>query len=267
MSRQNIPEHQCFVGNIPYDVTEEMLTQIFGAVGPVVHFRIVKDRETGQGKGFGFCEYHDAATALSAMRNLNGYEISGRTLRVDFASGTGKKSAHSKTNIDNDKEKELHQFTHQEKKAAADNAVENAVHSFPPHVLWDIMSQMKEMVQRNPDEARKLLTQYPQLTHGLLRCQLQLGMVNTPVPGVPPESMPINGGASAIATSSVGILPSQMVMAPQQYNMPPPQYVMPPPNLPIQNNSKFQSQEYEPPSLISTSIPASTATDPRRRRR
>lgn len=48
-------------------------------------FRLVFDRETGKPKGYGFCEYKDAETALSAMRNLNGYEIGGRTLRVDNA--------------------------------------------------------------------------------------------------------------------------------------------------------------------------------------
>ena len=49
------------------------------------YFRIVYDRETGKPKGYGFCEYRDQETALCAMRNLNGFEIAGRTLRVDNA--------------------------------------------------------------------------------------------------------------------------------------------------------------------------------------
>ena len=48
-------------------------------------YRIVYDRETGRPKGFGFCEYQDPQSAQNAMRNLNGYEIAGRTLRVDSA--------------------------------------------------------------------------------------------------------------------------------------------------------------------------------------
>ena len=48
-------------------------------------FRLVIDRETGKPKGYGFCEYKDEETALSARRNLQGYEINGRQLRVDFA--------------------------------------------------------------------------------------------------------------------------------------------------------------------------------------
>lgn len=51
----------------------------------LLNFRLVFDRETGKPKGYGFCEYKDTETALSAMRNLNGYEIGGRTLRVDNA--------------------------------------------------------------------------------------------------------------------------------------------------------------------------------------
>lgn len=47
--------------------------------------RLVIDRETGKPKGYGFCEYKDEETALSARRNLQGYEINGRQLRVDFA--------------------------------------------------------------------------------------------------------------------------------------------------------------------------------------
>ncbi|CDQ70066.1 unnamed protein product [Oncorhynchus mykiss] len=74
-----------FVGNIPYEATEEQLKDIFSEVGLVVSFRLVYDRETGKPKGYGFCEYQDQETALSAMRNLNGREFSGRALRVDNA--------------------------------------------------------------------------------------------------------------------------------------------------------------------------------------
>lgn len=80
------PQHRCvFVGNIPYDAIEEQLVQICEEVGPVVSFRLVIDRETGKPKGYGFCEYRDEETAASARRNLQGYEINGRQLRVDYA--------------------------------------------------------------------------------------------------------------------------------------------------------------------------------------
>ncbi|KAJ4766302.1 Cleavage stimulation factor subunit 2 [Rhynchospora pubera] len=47
--------------------------------------RLLHDKETGKPKGYGFCEYKDEETALSARRNLQGYEVKGRLLRVDFA--------------------------------------------------------------------------------------------------------------------------------------------------------------------------------------
>ncbi|KAG0447563.1 hypothetical protein HPP92_028261 [Vanilla planifolia] len=72
-------QHRCvFVGNIPYDATiKSNLYRSHEEVGPVVSFR--------KPKGYGFCEYKDEETALSARRNLQGYEINGRQLRVDFA--------------------------------------------------------------------------------------------------------------------------------------------------------------------------------------
>ncbi|KAE8271113.1 hypothetical protein A4X09_0g1231 [Tilletia walkeri] len=77
--------HVVFVGNIPYDMTEEQLANVFREVGNVVAFRLVFDRDTGKPKGYGFCEYEDPDTAKSAVRNLNEVDVGGRQLRVDFA--------------------------------------------------------------------------------------------------------------------------------------------------------------------------------------
>ncbi|OAD70197.1 hypothetical protein PHYBLDRAFT_95551, partial [Phycomyces blakesleeanus NRRL 1555(-)] len=73
------------VGNIPFELTEEQLIDIFKEVGPVKSFRLLFDRDTGRPKGFGFCEFYDAETAASAVRNLNDYDVVGRQLRVDYA--------------------------------------------------------------------------------------------------------------------------------------------------------------------------------------
>ncbi|RBQ93715.1 hypothetical protein VDGD_20345 [Verticillium dahliae] len=48
-----------FVGNIPYGLSEEQITDIFSSAGKVINFRLVYDRETGRPKGFGFAEYPD----------------------------------------------------------------------------------------------------------------------------------------------------------------------------------------------------------------
>ena len=47
--------------------------------------RLIYDPATGRPRGFGFCEYEDGETAMSAVRNLAGKEVSGRPLRIDSA--------------------------------------------------------------------------------------------------------------------------------------------------------------------------------------
>mmetsp|Transcript_636 Transcript_636/g.1728 ORF Transcript_636/g.1728 Transcript_636/m.1728 type:complete len:398 (-) Transcript_636:375-1568(-) len=79
------PSYTVFVGNIPYDVTESELKEVFGEIGPVKSIRVVTDKDTGRPKGYAFCEFYDRATAESCVRNLNSVEVSGRSLRVDYA--------------------------------------------------------------------------------------------------------------------------------------------------------------------------------------
>jgi cleavage stimulation factor subunit 2 len=88
------------VGNIPYEGTEQQLVDLFSSVGQVVAFRLVTDRDTGKPKGYGFCEFKDSEVAKSAIRNLNGAEFLGRSLRVD-SSGDHllKRNRHSLLNI------------------------------------------------------------------------------------------------------------------------------------------------------------------------
>ncbi|KAH8118548.1 hypothetical protein DFH11DRAFT_682195 [Phellopilus nigrolimitatus] len=82
-----------FVGNVPYNMGEEQLIEVFRSVGQVIGFsrdaicirRLVFDRETGKPRGYGFCEFADHETAASAVRNLNNTDVGGRPLRIDLA--------------------------------------------------------------------------------------------------------------------------------------------------------------------------------------
>lgn len=74
-----------FIGNIPYDATEEDLRGIFSRAGSIDSLRLVYDKDTKQPKGYAFCDYSDAETALSAIRTLNDAECNGRRLRIDLA--------------------------------------------------------------------------------------------------------------------------------------------------------------------------------------
>jgi RNA recognition motif-containing protein len=74
-----------YVGNLSYDVSEENLRQAFEAFGQVSSATIVKDKYSGQSKGFGFVEMPFAEEARSAIDQLNGKELKSRTLNVNEA--------------------------------------------------------------------------------------------------------------------------------------------------------------------------------------
>lgn len=74
-----------FVGNLDSDTTEEELRGLFAAHGTVESVTIVKDRDTGQPRGFAFVEMTMAEEAQKAISSLNGTLLNERTLRVNEA--------------------------------------------------------------------------------------------------------------------------------------------------------------------------------------
>ena len=74
-----------YVGNLSFEVSEENLRQTFGAFGQVSSATIVKDKYTGQSRGFGFVEMADGNEAQAAIKNLNGKELLGRNMNVNEA--------------------------------------------------------------------------------------------------------------------------------------------------------------------------------------
>jgi RNA recognition motif-containing protein len=74
-----------YVGNLSYEVTEQELQRAFEAFGQVESVNIIKDKFSGGSKGFGFVEMPNKANAQSAINELNGKELKGRTLNVNEA--------------------------------------------------------------------------------------------------------------------------------------------------------------------------------------
>lgn len=74
-----------YVGNISYQTKEEDLVELFSTVGAVDSARIIKDRETGRSKGFGFVEMPNDAEAKAAIEKFNGSELSSRNITVNEA--------------------------------------------------------------------------------------------------------------------------------------------------------------------------------------
>ena len=74
-----------FVGNLSYATTESELEAAFGEHGAVERVSVVRDRDTGQSRGFAFVEMTNSAEANNAIKALNGREINGRALNVNEA--------------------------------------------------------------------------------------------------------------------------------------------------------------------------------------
>jgi hypothetical protein len=87
-----------YVGNLPYTATEEDVSGLFAAYGPVERVKIITDRETGRSKGFAFVTLGDQSQLNASIEALNGYDYQGRELRVnasepkEFKPGGGRPS-------------------------------------------------------------------------------------------------------------------------------------------------------------------------------
>ncbi|KAI1465693.1 hinge domain of cleavage stimulation factor subunit 2-domain-containing protein [Daldinia caldariorum] len=248
------PSRVVFVGNIPYGLSEEQITDIFSTAGKVLNFRLVYDRDTGRPKGFGFAEYPDADSAASAVRNLNDYEIMGRKLRVDYS---------TEGRVDGDDSNSASTTTGQPANGAsyivpqpaptgsilslppgkelpagvsATDAISRTLNTLPPSQLLDILSQMKSLATTDPNRATELLQQAPQLSYAIFQALLLMGLVSPeaihsvvdssaapppvqqPVPGFPPA---YTGATTVTPPVAVAYAPPASVAAPQAAYAPP----------------------------------------------
>jgi cleavage stimulation factor subunit 2 len=219
-TEQNIMDksmRSVFVGNIPYEATEEKLKDIFSEVGPVLSLKLVFDRESGKPKGYGFCEYKDQETALSAMRNLNGYEIGGRTLRVDNA--CTEKSRMEMAALLQGPQVENPYGEHCDPEQAPE-IITKTVASLPPEQMYELMKQMKLCIQNNPSEAREMLVRNPQLSYALLQAQVVMRIVD-PATAVT-FLYKANQMPPVLTTSSIATAGSQSITSSQSMPMPVP---------------------------------------------
>jgi RNA recognition motif-containing protein len=74
-----------YVGNLPYQTTEADLQTLFEGSGQVASINVVRDRATGQARGFAFVEMSDAEGAQKAIKELDRHEYGGRNLTVNEA--------------------------------------------------------------------------------------------------------------------------------------------------------------------------------------
>ncbi|EFN54776.1 hypothetical protein CHLNCDRAFT_58050 [Chlorella variabilis] len=85
-----------FIGGLPYYLTEEQCRELLASFGAIKSFDLVKDKETGQSKGYGFCVYEDPRVTDVACQGLNGMRMGDRTLTVRRATEGQRQQAEQK---------------------------------------------------------------------------------------------------------------------------------------------------------------------------
>lgn len=271
-----------FVGNISYDTTEEELREVFSQVGTVVSFRLLYDSNTGRPKGYGFCEYEDKETAMSARRNLNDTMVNGRPLRVDLTDSDKQNAAanglalpsNSATNDLNSSGVDAVNLNKSSlipganvSNAAALNhqslTPQNSTHPLLPPTLsstnpnmafmslpdiHQTMVHLKRAVVQHPNEMRELLASNPRLAHAILQGQIMLGMIPPPLMPPPPGAHvappPIApNGPPPLPPGGPPPPPTGQPPMPTPPGIPPPPVMVPPPGLP------------GPPSAVPPGVP------------
>jgi len=74
-----------YVGNLSYDVTDEMIRETFESFGEVTSAKVIKDKYSGQSRGFGFVEMPEQSQAQAAIKSLHGKELQGKQIIVNEA--------------------------------------------------------------------------------------------------------------------------------------------------------------------------------------
>ncbi|KAI7897517.1 uncharacterized protein BX663DRAFT_527942 [Cokeromyces recurvatus] len=235
-----------FVGNIPFELSEEQLIEVFKEVGPVASFRLLFDRDTGRPKGYGFCEFLDAETAASAVRNLNDYEIGGRQLRVDYAAMEDNqgRGGHQNNNNNNYNNQSRHHPPQSQPIPAQSmppqhmpaqhmpaqhmsmpiqplpsqpimpttnmssvDEISKVLASMNSQDLFTLMSQMKQMSFERPEFTREFLTSNPQVAYALFQAMVMMNIVD---PNIITRIMT----AAATATATPPVMQTQPVRPP-----------------------------------------------------
>ncbi|KAM4539704.1 RNA-binding protein 3-like [Odontesthes bonariensis] len=82
-------EGKLFVGGLSFDTNEDSLAAAFGEYGAIEKVDVIRDRETGRSRGFGFVKYDNEEDARAALEAMNGKTLDGRAIRVDEAGKGG----------------------------------------------------------------------------------------------------------------------------------------------------------------------------------
>ncbi|KAG8692461.1 hypothetical protein FRC08_009763 [Ceratobasidium sp. 394] len=276
-----------FVGNVPYDMTEEQLTQVFSSVGPVAGFRLVFDRETGKAKGYGFCEFFDHESAASAVRNLHGTDVGGRSLRIDLADADpaleGKFTSRGEILGERDTHKgppprssgggggsggpadiqtvltSIPSGVPVPPGSSSLDVITNAIVALGQDKQIELLQQMKTFVTSSPDAARAVLVAHPQLAYACFQTMLMTNVVD---PAVLQKMLP--GGTAQPPAAQAPVPapvppPSAPPIPPPVNQYPPNYYSAPPPPIPTPSYPQYQAP---PPPVPAPAAPQAPTLSP-----
>lgn len=92
---------QVFIGNLPFEIGEKQLENLISEKysSNLQSVKIIKSKETGKSRGFGYLTYSSKEDATKALSNLNQFEIDGRQIKVDLAENSVEKDSRNKPTI------------------------------------------------------------------------------------------------------------------------------------------------------------------------
>ncbi|ODQ63808.1 hypothetical protein NADFUDRAFT_27919 [Nadsonia fulvescens var. elongata DSM 6958] len=170
------PTRVLFVGNIPYELTEEQVLDVLNPIAPVQRFNLIADKNApaaGRSKGYGFAEYSDIDTATFALQKIVQIHLGSRALRAAYSEDRSAPGGGTNNNFVTSTPPPL---------LTATNAVSQNLASFEPDQLLDALQNFKQLVATNRQQAHEVLKNAPpQLTHALVQSMLLMGFIDTNV--------------------------------------------------------------------------------------
>lgn len=160
-----------YISSLPFEYSEEQVAEIAKSIGPISDLKLIFDSATGRSKGSAYVQYADHETALSAVRNLNNANVGTRYIRCSLAS-------------DNNSYDPIPEFSSHSTLPPLPLGIQINPSQNPQQVIAYLLSKLdlqkaskllKEarlMSLENPQLMKKLLDQYPQLSHALVETSL-----------------------------------------------------------------------------------------------
>jgi RNA recognition motif-containing protein len=163
MKRGRNYSYTVFIRNISHKVTEKQIKQLMAQAGPIKSFRLFKDaRRNDRHHGRAKCEYYDREIMESAIRNLDGYSIGGRTIFV----GVDPSAVLPDVNVEEEPEEKRYRLVYKAPALTEDETKRG----------YQLLMAAKMMHEDDPEKFKKLCRENQQTTFELVQMSLLMGM-------------------------------------------------------------------------------------------